>query len=84
MENIIDKILIALPTFDINIYDGKVQVSDKGVYTPHLFRYGSKWQLYWAVGDYYYLPIIEGNTPTEVIQKAYDYCVEQGWIKEKQ
>lgn len=83
IENTIDKILMLLPTFDINLNDSTVQVSSKGVYTPHLFRYGSKWRFYWAVGDYFYLPIIEGNTPTEAIQKAYDYCVEQGWIKEK-
>lgn len=83
MENMIDKMLMSLPTFDINPDDGIIQVSDKGEYTPLLCRYGSKWQLYWAVDDDYYVPNIEGNTPTEAIQKAYDYCVEQGWIKKE-
>lgn len=28
-------------------------------------------------GDNNYSPVKEENTPTEAIQKAYDYCVEQ-------
>lgn len=82
MENIIDKMLMSLPTFDIDPDDGVARMSDKGEYTPLLCLYGSKWHLYWSDGEHYYFPVEEENTPTEAIQKAYDYCVEQGWIKE--
>ena len=37
----IDKMLMSLPTFDINPDDGIIQVSDKGEYTPPFM---SLWQ----------------------------------------
>jgi hypothetical protein len=83
MENMIDKMLMSLPYFDIDPDDDTIQVSDKGDYVPILSRVGSKWQLYWSDGEHYYFPVEEENTPTEAIQKAYDYCVEQGWIKKE-
>lgn len=81
MENIIDKMLMSLPTFDIDPDEGTIQVRDKGEYAPLLRRCGNKWHLYWSDGENYFFPIKEENTPTEAIQKAYDYCVEQGWVK---
>ena len=83
MENLIDKMLMSLPTIDIDPDDGVARTSDKGEYIPLLCRCGSKWQLYWSDGEHYYFPVEEENTPTEAIQKAYDYCVEQGWIKRR-
>lgn len=53
MENIIDKILMSLPYFDIDPDDDTIQVSDKGDYVPILSRVGSKWQLYWSDGENY-------------------------------
>lgn len=83
MENIIDKMLMSLPIIDINPDNGVARMSDEGEYVSLLCRYGSKWQLYWADDENYFLPVEEENTPTEAIQKAYDYCVEQGWIKKE-
>ena len=76
---------MSLPTFDINPDDLVVRMSDKGEYTPFLCLCDdSKWLLYWSDGDdNYYSRVKEENTPTEAIQKAYDYCVEQGWIKKE-
>ena len=34
MENIIDKMLMSLPTFDIDPDEGTIQVRDKGEYAP--------------------------------------------------
>lgn len=77
---------MSLPTFDINPDDLVVRMSDRGEYTPFLCLCDdSKWLLYWSDGDdNYYSPVKEENTPTEAIQKAYDYCVEQGWIKKEE
>ena len=83
MENMIDKMLIALPYIDINPDDGIPRINDEAEYTPLLYRCGNKWQLYWADDENYFIPIKEEDTPTEAIQKAYDYCVEQGWIKKE-
>lgn len=83
MENIIDKMLMSLPIIDINLDDGVARMSDKGEYAPLLRRCGNKWHLYWSDGENYSFPVKEENTPTEAIQKAYDYCVEQGWIKKE-
>ena len=80
----IEQMLMALPNLAINPDDGKVLVSDNGWLVPHLCRYRGKWQLYWSNGNYWYIQDTEGDTPTEAIQKAYDYCVEQGWIKEEE
>lgn len=81
MENIIDKMLMALPYIDIDPDDGIPRINDEAEYAPLLCRYGNKWQLYWADDENYFIPIKEEDTPTEAIQKAYDYCIEQGWIK---
>ncbi len=83
MENIIDKMLMSLPTIDINPDDGVARMSDKGEYAPLLRRCANKWHLYWSDGENYSFPVEGANTPTEAIQKAYDYCVEQGWIKKE-
>ena len=42
MENIIDKMLMSLPTFDIDPNDLVVRMSDKGEYTPFLCLCDSK------------------------------------------
>lgn len=81
MENMIDKMLMALPYIDIDPDDGIPRINDEAEYTPLLCRYGNKWQLYWADDENYFIPVKEEDTPTEAIQKAYDYCIEQGWIK---
>jgi hypothetical protein len=82
MENIIDKMLMSIPYFDIDPDNDTTQVSDKGDYVPILSRVGNKWQLYWSDGENYFIPVEEENTPIEAIQNAYDYCLEKGWIKE--
>lgn len=80
----IEQMLMALPNLAINPDDGKVLVSDNGRLVPHLCHYRGKWQLYWSDGNYWYIQDTEGDTPTEAIQKAYNYCVEQEWIKEEE
>lgn len=78
----IEQMLTRLPYIDINPDDLVEQLSDDGEYAPLLCRCGNKWQLYWSDGERYFLPIPEEDTPTEAIQKAYDYCVKRGWIKQ--
>lgn len=83
MENMIDKMLMALPYIDIDPDDGIPRINDEAEYTPLLCRYGNKWQLYWADDENYFTPVLPEVTPTDAVRKAYDFCVEQGWIKEK-
>lgn len=79
----IDQMLMALPNLDIDS-DDMIQVSDKGEFTPLLRRVGSMlWTLYWSDGKICIIFDIEGKTDVETIQKAYNYCVKQGWIKKE-
>jgi hypothetical protein len=80
----IEQMLMALPNLALDPDDDKVQVSDNGELVPLLCRYGGKWKLYWSDGNNWYIHNTECDTPTEAIQKVYDYCVEQGWIKEEE
>ena len=41
-------------------------------------------ELYWSDDNNWYIHNTEGDTPTEAIQKTYDYCIEQEWIKEEE
>ena len=80
----IEQMLIRLPYIDIDPDDGIARMSNKGDYVPILCSYNGKWDLYWAdsYNENYFTPVLPEDTPTEVIQKAYDYCVKRGWIKQ--
>ena len=59
--------------------------TDEFYYVPHLYRVEKLWNIGW-IKCYDHNEMIEevhfyGNTPQEVIKKAYDYCVKNGHIK---
>lgn len=83
----LEKMLMKLPYVVPTEEEGndKLEVVKEEGYIPNLYYYWDieKWCVDWIhYSESDSLFVIEGNTPTEAVTNAYNYCLSKGLIKE--
>lgn len=74
--------LQALPFLKTND-DGSFKTTDDAwAYTPTLCKSEKRWCINWVDEDLIAIKDIYGHTPTEAAEKAYNWCIDKGLIKD--
>lgn len=74
--------IIVLPYFTFK--NGKLETTDNDwAYIPTLYKFEGMWAIDWIDAEESdSIKVIKGATPFEAAKNAYNWCVEEGYIKD--